>query len=125
MTGGLDVDAFLDRLRGIAADWDSAHDSLETMKVVVASSDQLATATADSNGTVVDLVLAPGLRRHGSHVVAAAILEATSQAVEKANAQRAELVSGSVALAVSGRKHAAEDVARRLAAAPTAGRGTG
>lgn len=123
--GGLDVEAFLDRLRGIAAEWESAHDQLETLRVVASSGDQLATATADSGGTVVDLVLAPGLRRHGSETVSASILEATSSAVEQANARRAELVSGSVALAVTGRKRAAEDAAGRIADVSAAGRGTG
>lgn len=123
--GGLDVEAFLDRLRGIAAEWESAHDQLEALRVVSSSSDQLATATADSGGTVVDLVLAPGLRRHGSETVAASILEATADAVEQANARRAELVSGSVALAVIGRRRAAEDAARRYPDATRAGRGTG
>lgn len=110
--GGLDVEAFLDRLRGIAAEWESAHSQLETLRVVASSRDELATATADSGGTVVDLQLAAGLRRHGSDTVAASILEATSQAVEQANSQRAELVSGSVALAVGGRKQAAEKALR-------------
>lgn len=122
---GPDVDAFLDRLRGIAAEWESAHDQLETLRVVASSRDRLATATADSGGGVVDLVLAPGLRRHGPEVVAAAILEATSDAVEQANARRADLVSGSVALAVSGRKRAAQSAARGLGGAPAVGRGTG
>ena len=116
--GGLDVEAFLDRLRGIATDWASAHDELETLRVVVTSGDELATATADSGGTVVDLALAPGLRRHGTDTVAAAILEATSGAVERANARRAELVSGSVALAVSGRRRAAEAATGAAASAP-------
>lgn len=125
MSGGsIDVEAFLDRLRGIAAEWESAHDQLETLNVVVTSRDQLATATADSGGTVVDLSLASGLRRHGSDVVAGSILEATSQAVEQANARRAELVSGSVALAVSGRKRAAEDAIAGQGGASAAGRGT-
>ena len=123
--GGLDVEAFLDRLRGIAAKWESAHDQLETLRVVASSGDQLATATADSGGTVVDLVLAPGLRRHGPETVSASILEATSSAVEQANARRAELVSGSVALAVTGRKRAAEDAVERIADVSAAGRGTG
>lgn len=122
--GGLDVEAFLDRLRGIASEWESAHDQLETLKVVATSKDQLATATADSGGTVVDLVLASGLRRRGSDRVAESILEATSNAVEQANTRRAELVSGSVALAVGGRKRAAEDAVQADSAAPTAGRGT-
>lgn len=122
--GGLDVDAFLDRLRGIAAEWESTHDRLETLRVVATSGDQLATATADSGGNVVDLVLAPGLRRRGSDVVASAILEATSDAVVQANTQRAELVSGSVALAVSGRKRAAECAAREIVGVPATGRGT-
>ncbi|MDV8000916.1 YbaB/EbfC family nucleoid-associated protein [Rhodococcus sp. IEGM 1408] len=122
--GGLDVDAFLGRLRGIAAEWESAHDQLETLRVVASSRDQLATATADSGGSVVDLALASGLRRHGSEVVAAAILEATSDAVEQANARRAELVSGSVALAVSGRKRDAESAARGFGGAAVVGRGT-
>lgn len=122
--GGLDVDAFLGRLRGIAAEWESAHDQLETLRVVASSRDQLATATADSGGSVVDLALASGLRRHGSEVVAAAILEATSDAVEQANARRAELVSGSVALAVSGRKRDAERAARGFGGAAVVGRGT-
>jgi DNA-binding protein YbaB len=116
--GGLDVEAFLDRLRGIATDWASAHDELESLRVVVTSGDELATATADSGGTVVDLALAPGLRRHGTDTVAAAILEATSGAVERANARRAELVSGSVALAVSGRRRAAEAATGAAAGAP-------
>lgn len=123
--GGLDVEAFLDRLRAIATEWEAAHDQLETLQVVAASRDQLATATADSGGTVVDLVLAPGLRRHGSDVVAASILEATSQAVEQANTRRAELVSGSVALAVGGRKQAAESTMRSDTSVPPAGHGTG
>lgn len=123
--GGLDVEAFLDRLRGIAAEWESAHDQLETLRVAATSRDQIATATADSGGTVVDLVLAPGLRRHGCEVVAASILEATADAVEQANTRRAELVSGSVALAVSGRKRAAEDAAREHTDPAPAGRGTG
>lgn len=106
--GGLDVEAFLDRLRGIAAQWESAHDELETLRVVVTSADELATATADSGGSVVDLTLAPGLRRHGTDTVASAILEATAGAVERANTRRAELVSGSVELAVTGRRRAAE-----------------
>lgn len=122
--GGLDVEAFLDRLRGIATEWDAAHDQLETMQVVSSSRDQLATATADSGGTVVDLVLAPGLRRHGSDVVSASILEATSTAVELANSRRAELVSGSLELAVGGRKRAAQDVLRADTSAPPAGHGT-
>lgn len=122
---GLDVEAFLDRLRGIATEWDAAHDQLETLQVVSSSRDRLATATADSGGTVVDLVLAPGLRRHGSDVVAASILEATSTAVARANARRAELVSGSLALAVGGRKRAAQDVVRAEDSAPPAGHGTG
>lgn len=122
--GGLDVEAFLDRLRGIAAEWESAHDQLETLRVQSTSRDHLATATADSGGTVVDLVLAPGLRRHGSEVVAASILEATSDAVAQANARRAELVSGSVALAVTGRKRAAEEAAGREPDPVPAGRGT-
>lgn len=104
MSGALDVDAFLDRLRGIASEWEAAHDELETLKVVSTSRDELATATADSGGTVVDLTLAPGLKRHGSQTVSSSILEATARAVEHANARRAELVSGSVALAVTGRK---------------------
>lgn len=120
---GPDVDAFLERLRGIAAEWESAHDQLETLRVVASSRDRLATATADAGGSVVDLVLAPGLRRHGCEVVAAAILEATSDAVEQANARRAELVSGSVALAVSGRKRGAESAAREFGGAPAVGRG--
>ena len=120
----IDVEAFLDRLRGIAAEWESAHDQLETLNVVVTSRDQLATATADSGGTVVDLALASGLRRHGSDVVAGSILEATSRAVEQANARRAELVSGSVALAVSGRKRSAEDAIAGQGGASAAGRGT-
>lgn len=125
MSGGsIDVEAFLDRLRGIAAEWESAHDQLETLNVVVTSRDQLATATADSGGTVVDLSLASGLRRHGSDVVAGSILEATSRAVEQANARRAELVSGSVALAVSGRKRSAEDAIAGQGGASAAGRGT-
>ena len=103
--GGLDVEAFLDRLRGIAAEWESAHDQLETLRVVT-SGDELATATADAGGAVVDLTLAPGLRRHGPGTVSAAILEATGAAVEQANARRAELVSGSVASAVAGRRGA-------------------
>ena len=123
--GGLDVEAFLDRLRGIAAKWESAHDQLETLRVVASSGDQLATATADSGGSVVDLVLAPGLRRHGPETVSASILEATSSAVGQANARRAELVSGSVALAVTGRKRAAEDAVERIADVSAAGRGTG
>src|SRR5699024_1297741 len=86
--GGLDVEAFLDRLRGIATEWESAHDQLETLRISTTSRDRLATATADSGGSVVDLVLAPGLRRHGSEVVAASILEATSAAVEQANTRR-------------------------------------
>lgn len=109
MSGALDVDAFLDRLRGIAAEWEAAHDELESMRVVASSRDELATATADSGGSVVDLVLAPGLRRHGAPTVASSILDATSGAVEQANARRAELVSGSVELAVSGRRQAAEN----------------
>lgn len=121
--GGLDVEAFLDRLRGIAAEWESSHDQLETLRVVASSPDQLATATADSGGSVIDLVLAAGLRRHGSEVVASAILTATSSAVEQANARRAELVSGSVALAVSGRKQAAESATGDFVGAPAAGRG--
>jgi len=125
MTGGPDVSAFLERLREIAAGWESAHDSLESMRVVAVSRDRLATATADSGGAVVELVLAADLRDHGPETVAASILEATARAVTEANARRAELVSGSVALAVGGRRRAAEDVARQLAAAPTAGRGTG
>ncbi|HJC61740.1 MAG TPA: YbaB/EbfC family nucleoid-associated protein [Candidatus Dietzia intestinigallinarum] len=125
MSGGPDVEAFLDRLRAIASEWESAHDQLETLQVVSASRDQLATATADSGGTVVDLQLAPGLRRHGPDVVAASILEATSQAVEQANARRAELVSGSVALAVGGRKRAAEGAMRADTGIPPAGHGTG
>lgn len=120
--GGVDVEAFLVRLRGIAAEWESAHDQLETLRVAATSRDHLATATADSGGTVVDLVLAPGLRRHGCEVVAASILEATSSAVEQANARRAELVSGSVALAVSGRKRAAEDAASQYNDSAPAGR---
>lgn len=125
MSGGsIDVDAFLDRLRGIAEEWESAHNQLETLQVVATSLDQLATATADSGGSVVDLALAAGLRRHGSGVVAASILEATSQAVEQANALRAELVSGSVALAVGGRKRAAEDALQADADSLPAGRGT-
>lgn len=123
-SGSIDVEAFLDRLRGIAAEWESAHDQLETLNVVVTSRDQLATATADSGGTVVDLSLASGLRRHGSDVVAGSILEATSRAVEQANARRAELVSGSVALAVSGRKRSAEDAIAGQGGASAAGRGT-
>ncbi|MGN0101986.1 YbaB/EbfC family nucleoid-associated protein [Dietzia sp. CH92] len=123
--GGLDVEAFLDRLRGIAAEWESAHDQLETLRVVATSGDRLATATADSGGAVVDLVLAPGLRRHGSDTVSASILEATAGAVEQANARRAELVSGSVALAVSGRRRAAEEASRAHPDATAAGRGTG
>ena len=123
--GGLDVEAFLDRLRGIATEWDAAHDQLETLQVVSSSRDQLATATADSGGTVVDLVLAPGLRRHGSGVVAASILEATSTAVALANARRAELVSGSLALAVGGRQRAAQDVLRTDISTPPTGHGTG
>lgn len=122
---GPDVDAFLDRLRGIAAEWESAHDQLETLRVVASSRDRLATATADSGGSVVDLALAPGLRRHGSEVVAAAILEAASTAVEQANARRAELVSGSVALAVSGRKRAAQNATRGSDGVPAVGHGTG
>lgn len=108
MSGALDVDAFLDRLRGIASEWEAAHDELESLKVAITSSDELATATADSGGTVVDLTLAPGLQRHGSSTVSSSILEATAGAVEQANARRAELVSGSVALAVTGRRTAAE-----------------
>lgn len=123
--GGLDVEAFLDRLRGIAAEWESAHDQLETLRVVASSDDQLATATADSGGTVVDLVLAPGLRRHGAATVSSSILEATSSAVEQANTRRADLVSGSVALAVTGRKRAAESISGQIADASVAGRGTG
>ncbi|KAA0916997.1 YbaB/EbfC family nucleoid-associated protein [Dietzia sp. ANT_WB102] len=122
--GGLDVEAFLDRLRGIAAEWESAHDQLETLRIAATSRDRLATATADSGGAVVDLVLAPGLRRHGSEAVAASVLEATSDAVVQANARRAELVSGSVALAVSGRKRAAEDAARHYSGPAPVGRGT-
>lgn len=126
MSGALDVDAFLDRLRGIAAEWEAAHDELETLRVVASSRDELATATADSGGSVVDLSLAPGLRRHGSQVVATSILEATSGAVARANARRAELVSGSVSLAVSGRREAAEAAGSGELAAPAeAARGTG
>ncbi|AWH94868.1 YbaB/EbfC family nucleoid-associated protein [Dietzia psychralcaliphila] len=123
--GGLDVEAFLDRLRGIATEWESAHDQLETLRVVASSPDRIATATADSGGAVIDLVLAAGLRRHGGDTVASAILEATSSAVEQANARRAELVSGSVALAVSGRRQAAEAAGSDSAGVPSAGRGTG
>ena len=123
--GGLDVEAFLDRLRGIATEWDAAHDQLETLQVVSSSRDQLATATADSGGIVVDLVLAPGLRRHGSDAVAASILEATSTAVALANTRRAELVSGSLALAVGGRKRAAQDASQADTTAPPTGHGTG
>lgn len=123
-SGAVDVDAFLDRLRGIATEWESAHDQLETLRTVATSRDQLATATADSGGTVVDLVLAHGLRRHGSDVVASAILEATAEAVRQANARRAELVSGSLALAMTGRKLAAEDAAAPQPATPPVGRGT-
>ena len=122
--GGLDVEAFLDRLRGIAAEWEFAHDQLETLRIAATSRDRLATATADSGGAVVDLVLAPGLRRHGSEAVAASVLEATSDAVVQANARRAELVSGSVALAVSGRKRAAEDAARHDSGPAPVGHGT-
>ena len=122
--GGLDVEAFLDRLRGIAAEWESAHDQLETLRVQSTSRDHLATATADSGGSVIDLDLAPGLRRHGSETVASAILAATKSAVEQANARRAELVSGSVALAVTGRKQAAEDASGDFVGAPAAGRGS-
>lgn len=122
--GGLDVEAFLDRLRGIAQEWESTHDQLETLSVVATSRDHLATATADSGGTVVDLVLAPGLRRHGSEAVAASILEASSAAVEQANARRAQLVSGSVAVALSGRKRAAEDIAQDFTDLPVPARGT-
>lgn len=122
---GPDVGAFLDRLRGIAAEWESAHDHLETLRVVATSRNQLATATVDSGGSVIDLALASGLRGHGPEVVAAAILEATSDAVDQANARRAELVSGSVALAVSSRKRVATSAARRSGGAPAVGRGTG
>ncbi|MGW8591426.1 YbaB/EbfC family nucleoid-associated protein [Dietzia sp. NPDC055340] len=122
--GGLDVEAFLDRLRGIASEWESAHDQLETLRVVATSRDQLATATADSGGTVVDLRLAAGLRRHGPDTVSASILEATARAVEQANSRRAELVSGSVALAVGGRRQAAQDALRADSATGPAGRGT-
>lgn len=126
MSGAPDVDAFLDRLRGIAEEWEAAHDELETLRVVVSSRDELATATADSGGSVVDLTLAPGLRRHGSDTVATSILEATAGAVTRANARRAELVSGSVSLAVSGRQQAAES---EMSGDPTARveavRGTG
>ncbi|HMT48775.1 YbaB/EbfC family nucleoid-associated protein [Dietzia sp. UBA5065] len=126
MSGGaLDVDAFLDRLRDIAAEWESAHDQLETLRVVASSRDRLATATADSGGAVIDLTLAPGLRGHGCQAVSTSILEATSAAVEQANARRAELVSGSVELAVSGRKRAAEGAAARFVEARAAARGTG
>ncbi|MDX2356714.1 YbaB/EbfC family nucleoid-associated protein [Dietzia sp. PP-33] len=125
MSAGVDVEAFLDRLRGIASEWESAHDQLETLRVVASSPDQLATATADSGGTVIDLVLAPGLRRHGCEVVASAILDATSSAVEQANARRAELVSGSVSLAMSGRRQAAEGAVHDFVEAPAAGRGRG
>lgn len=107
-TGGVDVEVFLDRLRGIAAAWESAHDELDSLRVVVTSPDELATATADAGGTVVELVLAAGLRRHGPDTVASSILDATRAAVEQANARRAELVSGSVALAMSGRARVAE-----------------
>lgn len=123
--GGLDVEAFLDRLRGIAAEWESAHDQLETLRVVASSPDRIATATADSGGAVIDLVLASGLREHGCETVASAILEATSSAVAQANARRAELVSGSVELAVSGRAQAAEAAGGDSAGALSAGRGTG
>jgi hypothetical protein len=79
--------------------------------------------------TVIGLDLAPGLRRHGSDVVAASILEATSTAVEQANARRAQLVSGSVGLAVTGRRQAAEIAAGQPSGAPSeapaVGRGTG
>ncbi|AVZ38835.1 MULTISPECIES: hypothetical protein [unclassified Dietzia] len=102
--GGLDVDAFLDRLRGIAAEWESAHDQLESLRVVASSRDRIATATADSGGTVIELVLATGLRGRGCDAVASAILEATSSAVVRANTRRAELVSGSVELAVTARR---------------------
>ena len=122
---GLDVEVFLDRLRGIASEWENAHDQLETLRVVATSRDHLATATADAGGTVVDLQLAPGLRRHGSFIVAAAILEATSRAVEQANSRRAQLVSGSVALAVGGRRRAAENALEPRTATPPAGHGTG
>ncbi|MFN3602241.1 MAG: YbaB/EbfC family DNA-binding protein [Dietzia sp.] len=123
--GGLDVEAFLDRLRGIATEWESAHDQLETLRVVASSPDRIATATADSGGAVIDLVLAAGLRGHGCEKVASAILEATSSAVEQANTRRAELVSGTVASAVSGRKQVAEGAGPDFGGVPTAGRGTG
>lgn len=115
MSGGsLDVEAFLGRLRDIAQEWESSHDQLETLRVAVTSRDRVATATADSGGSVVDLALAPGLQRLGSAAVAESILEASSAAVEQANARRAELVSGSVALAVSARGRAAGEHARHL-----------
>ncbi|MBB1045608.1 YbaB/EbfC family DNA-binding protein, partial [Dietzia sp. DQ11-44] len=49
----------------------------------------------------------------------------SSSAVRQANARRAELVSGSVALAVSGRAQAAEAAGDDSAGALSAGRGTG
>ena len=103
MSGPVDVEAFLDRLRGIASGWDSAHDELETLRSTATSGDELATATADSSGTLVALSLAPGLHSHGAARVAEAILEATGRAVGEANARRAALISEAVGLAVAGR----------------------
>jgi len=104
---GPDVEAFLGRLRGIAAEWESAHSELESLRVSATSADGLATAAADSGGGLVGLSLAPDLRPHGGSVVAAAVLEAGAEAVARANARRAELVSASVGLAVAGRHRAA------------------
>lgn len=123
-SGALDVESFLDRLRGIAHEWESAHDQLETLIIVATSSDELATATADSGGAVIDLHLAAGLDRHGSATVAGSILEATADAVSRANARRAELVSGSLSIALSGRRRAAESLAETDDGVTAAGRGT-
>ena len=108
MTGpGVDVEAFLGRLRGIAARWDAAHSELETMRMVATSDDGVATAAADSGGTLVDLTFNVDTRCLPGSEVAASVLRAGAQAVELANRRRAQLVSDSVGLAVRDRHRAA------------------
>lgn len=122
MTGpGVDVEAFLDRLRGIAARWDAAHSELETMRVVVTSDDGVATAAADSGGTLVDLTFNVDTRGLPGSELAASVLQAGAEAVECANRRRARLVSESVGLAIRDRHHAAGAAAGTTEAVPGTG----
>ena len=104
MAGGeLDVNAFLEKLRGIADSWDSAHSELETMRITATSDDGCATAVSDSGGAVIHLSISGDLRSRGRQAVAASLLQAAGRAVTEANHRRAALVSESVALAVDAR----------------------